>query len=192
MVSSFNFLLLSLLVIVILLCRLPSPGLCSKSKAINNSKVSAQLKHHGEIHQAKNLIDALSSKLRLNQQTYHNKYSTLQQESSLYLSESIKTRDEIKTLTKLKLLLNELTGQSSICEEFYSDFDFTVVRPIVIKTTSSALPKHFTVKLQGKETNDLHEELYLFEWLFKFSCISFNRNTTAKKNLSAYFKSGIL
>ena len=53
------------------------------------------LHNHSEIHEAKNLIDALSFKLQLNLQKYQTVYENL-----------VSTKDEIKTLNKLKGLLS--------------------------------------------------------------------------------------
>lgn len=139
-------------VFIILACF--EAGKCSKpnSEIEENSKGTSQLKRHSEIHQAKNLVDTLSFKLRLNLKTYQTRYSSSKQLSSHYLAQSVAVQNEIKQLNKLKHLLNQLAGQtSSTCEKFYSKFGFTASRPIVIKTTSSALPKHYTAKVQGTE-----------------------------------------
>ncbi len=95
------------------------------------------LHNHSEIHEAKNLIDALSFKLQLNLQKYQTVYENL-----------VSTKDEIKTLNKLKGLLNDLTKKSSICEKFYTNFDFIAARQIIIKSSAS-LPNDYTVSLQG-------------------------------------------
>ena len=106
------------------------------------------LKRHSEMHEAKNLIDTLSSKLHLNLQTYQNKYNNLKQQSNEFLARSGSTKDEIRLLNKLKGLLNDLTETSLICEKFYTNFDFTVSQKIIINSSAS-LPKDYTVTLQG-------------------------------------------
>ena len=101
------------------------------------------LHNHSEIHEAKNLIDALYFKLNLQLQNYQQ-----------YVARSRSTQDEIKMLKKLKGLLNDLTMKSSICEKFYANFDFTVTRQIIIQPSSSP-PKDFTYALQGTVTDVL-------------------------------------
>ena len=108
------------------------------------------LGRHSEIHEAKNLIDTLSSKLHLNLQTYQNKYNNLKLQSNEVLTQSGSTKDEIRLLNKLKELLNDLTNKSSTCEKFYTSFGFTTLRQIMINTSVS-LPKDYTVTLQGKK-----------------------------------------
>ena len=124
-------------------------GSCSEAEKDENSAPSLQQKRHEEVHQAKNLIDALSLRLHLNMQTYAAKRASMHQVSSAYLNQIIAAKNQLKDLSRLKNLFNELTNKASkICEKFYTDFDFTVARAIIIKT-SSALPKDSTMKLQG-------------------------------------------
>ncbi len=113
-----------------------------------NSSAKA-LHNHSEIHEAKNLIDALSFKLHLNLQKFQSKYESLQLQSNEYLAQSGSTKEQIKTLNKLKNLLNDLTKKSSICEKFYTNFDFTVARQIMINSTAS-LQKDYTVAVNGR------------------------------------------
>ena len=103
---------------------------------------------YSEIHDAKNLIDALSFKLNLNLKTYEDKYESLQQQSNEYLAQSDSAKEEIKTLYKLKDLLNDVTKKSSICEKFYSNFGFKFARQIKINF-SAPLQKDFTVAFKG-------------------------------------------
>jgi hypothetical protein len=113
-----------------------------------NSSAKA-LHNHSEIHEAKNLIDALSFKLHLNLQKFQSKYESLQLQSNEYLAQSGSTKEQIKTLNKLKDLLNDLTKKSfSMCEKFYINFDFIAAREIMINSSAS-LPKDYTVSLQG-------------------------------------------
>lgn len=106
------------------------------------------LNNHTDIQEAKSLIDALDFKLHLQLQTYQAKHQRLKLESTEYLARSYSTKEDIKTLEKLKRLLNDLTKKSSICETFYTNFDFTVARQIIIDPSTSA-PKEFTCALQG-------------------------------------------
>ena len=106
------------------------------------------LRNHSEIHEAKNLIDALSFKLHLNLRKSQSKYESLTLQSNQYLAQSGSTRDEIKMLDKLKELLNDLTKKNSVCEKFYTNFDFTAAREIMINSSAS-LQKDHTVILQG-------------------------------------------
>jgi hypothetical protein len=107
-----------------------------------------RLQNHGEIHKAKNLIDALSFKLHLNLQKYQTKSENLKLQSNEYLVQSASTRDELKTLNKLKGLLNELLNKSSVCEKFYTNFGFIAAREIMIDSSAS-LQKDYTVAVQG-------------------------------------------
>jgi hypothetical protein len=100
-----------------------------------------RLQNHGEIHKAKNLIDALSFKL-------HTKSEKLTLQSNENLVQSASIRDEIKMLNKLKGLLNELLNKSSVCEKFYTNFGFTVAREMMIDSSAS-LQKDYTVAVQG-------------------------------------------
>ena len=110
------------------------------------------LHSHSEIHEAKSLIDALSSKLYLNLQKYQNKYENFRTQSNEYLAQSGSTQDQIKTLNKLKGILNELTNKTnSVCEKFYTNFDFIAGRKILIDS-NVLLPKDYTVELQGMMT----------------------------------------
>ena len=118
------------------------------------------LGHHREIHEAKNLIDTLSSKLHLNLQTYQNKYSNLKLQSKEVLAQRVSTKDEIRVLNKLKALLNDLTNKSSTCEKFYTRFGFTSLRQIMINTSVS-LPKDYTVTLQGKKNGFNSQNFFL-------------------------------
>lgn len=103
-----------------------------------------------EVHEAKNLIDALSFRLHLNQQSLAVHEERLRQESSVLQSQSLVMENQIKELKKLKHLLNEMTGKNtSICETFYSEVDFRMAQPIKMDTKGSVLPKHSTVTLQG-------------------------------------------
>ena len=120
--------------------------LCNKTK--EEPQADFNLQH--EVHEAKNLIDALSFRLHLNQQSLAVHEERLRQESSVLQSQSLVMENQIKELKKLKHFLNEMTGKkASICETFYSDVDFRMAQPIKIDTKGSALPKHSTVTLQG-------------------------------------------
>ena len=105
-----------------------------------------------EIHEAKNLIDTLSFRLHLNQQSLAVHEERLRQESDVLQSQSMVMDNQIKKLKKLKHVLNEMTGKkTSICETFYSQVDFRMAQPIMIDTKGSILPKDSTVTLQGIE-----------------------------------------
>ena len=107
------------------------------------------LHNHSEIHEAKSLIDALSSKLYLNLQKYQNKYKNLKMQSKEYLARRGPLQDQIKMLNKLKGILNDLTNKTnSVCEKFYTNFDFIAARKILIDS-NFLLPKDYTVELQG-------------------------------------------
>ena len=121
---------------------------CEALERSDSNSSARGLHNHSEIHEAKNLIDALSFKLHLNLQKYENKYESLQIQSKEYLAHSDSAKEEIKTLNKLKDLLNDVTKKSSICEKFYANFDFTVARQIMINSSAS-LPKDYTVAVQG-------------------------------------------
>ncbi len=122
--------------------------LLSSCYALERSGESG-LHNYTEIHDAKDLIDALSFKLHLKLQKYQSKYESLQLQSNMYLAQGESMRDEIKTLNKLKDLLNDLTKKSfSMCEKFYINFDFVAAREIMINSSAS-LPKDYTVSLQG-------------------------------------------
>lgn len=108
---------------------------------------NAQLSRYNEIHEAKNLIDALSSKLHLDQQTYESKYENLKYQSNGYLEKSDTTQEDIKMLNKLKELVNDLSGKSTICERFYADIHFNAVRQIIF--FGPPLPKDYTVAVEG-------------------------------------------
>ena len=149
--------------VVVLTLFLLSNGLASVRAASSPAK---GLHKYGEIHEAKNIIDALSSKLHLNLNTYQSKYETLKQQSHKYLAQAGSMRGEMRMLNKLKGLLNELTKKSSACEKFYTNFDFTVARPILFKGVS--LPKFFTVALQGMD--------------FKFSTSIYRQNLKINTN----------
>lgn len=122
---------------------------CTESRESDDvQKQDLNLSH--EVHEAKNLIDTLSFRLHLNLQTLAVHEQRLQQESSMFESQSLVMSNQIKELKKLKYLLNEMTGKkTSICEKFYSEVDFTMAQPIMIDTRGSVLPKHSTVTLQG-------------------------------------------
>ena len=106
------------------------------------------LHNHSEIHDAKNLIDALSYKLHLNLQTFQEKYENSRIKSNEYLMKSSSTKDEIKMLNKLKGLLNGLTKRTAVCETFYTNLGFIAAREIMIVAKSS-VTKDFTISLQG-------------------------------------------
>ena len=64
--------------------------------------------------------------LHLKLQKYESKHESLKQPWTKYSVQSSSTKREIKTLNKLKNLLNDLTKMSSlqtICSNFYIDFD---------------------------------------------------------------------
>ena len=110
------------------------------------------LHSHSEIHEAKNLIDALSSKLYLNLQKYQNKFENLRTQSNEYLAQSGSTQDQIKMLNKLKGILNDLTNKTnSVCEKFYTNFYFIAACKILIDS-NVLLPKDYTIELQGMMT----------------------------------------
>ena len=122
---------------------------------------SAQGLHtYSEIHEAKNLIDALSFKLNLNFKKYEEKYESLQLQSNEYLAQKYSAKEEIKTLYKLKDLLNDFTKKSSFCEKFYSYFDFKFAREIKINF-SAPLQKDYTVafKVNHRELIDYGQAL---------------------------------
>ncbi|XP_028392656.1 uncharacterized protein LOC114517196 [Dendronephthya gigantea] len=118
------------------------------------------LERHSELHEAKNLIDALSSKLNLNLQTYQSKYYKLKQQSNEMSARSGSTKDEIRLLKKLKGLLNDLTQNSLICEKFYTSFDFTISRKIMLNS-STLVPKDYTVTLQVNHRELIDNDLAL-------------------------------
>ncbi|CAB3991343.1 Hypothetical predicted protein [Paramuricea clavata] len=117
-----------------------------------------RLQNHGEIHKAKNLIDALSFKL-------HTKSEKLTLQSNENLVPSASIRDELKMLNKFKELLNDLLNKSSVCEKFYANFDFTAAREILIDSSVS-LQNDYTVALQGNKdagkARQNPENVYLF------------------------------
>ena len=112
------------------------------------SNCHAGLYNHSEIHKANDLIDSLYTKLHTKLQAYQTKHESLQQESREYLERSEATQDEIKMLKRLKGLLNDLTRKSSMCEKFYTHFDFTVAREIMINSNVS-LHKDHTLAVEG-------------------------------------------
>ena len=104
---------------------------------------------YSEIHDAKNLIDALSFKLNLNLKKYEDMFESQQLPLNEYLAQSDSAKKEIKTLYKLKDFLNDVTKKSSICEKFYSYFDFKFAREIKINSIEP-LKKDYTVAFKGK------------------------------------------
>ena len=112
------------------------------------SNCDAGLHNHSELHKANDLINSLYSKLHTKLQTYQTKYESLKQESHEYLEQSGATKEEIKTLKRLKGLINDLTRKSSTCEKFYTHFDLTVAHEILINSTA-LLQKDHTVAVQG-------------------------------------------
>jgi hypothetical protein len=150
----------TMLIVIAILFVVPSCYTIARS-ATNSTENG--LHNHGEIHQAKNLIDALSFKLYSNLQKYQSKYENLKTQSNEYLAQSGTTREEIKMLNKLKGLLNDLTKKSSsVCEKFYTNFDFIAARKIVINSSSS-LQKDYTVALQGIVMTILHTHNSCYE-----------------------------
>lgn len=114
----------------------------------NSNSSEKRLQNHKEIHEAKNPIDALSYKLPTKLQHVQRKSANLKLESNEYFSQGVSTEREIKTLNKLKQLLNDITKKGRICEKFYTSFDFLAVREIKIHSAAS-LPKDYTVSFQG-------------------------------------------
>ena len=122
----------------------------SKAYGLSDANsLGSGLQNHTEIHDAKDLIDALSFKLHSKLKGFQNEFDKLQLELEEYRVQSRSTKDEIRTLNKLKVLLSDLTAKkSSICEKFYTNFDFTVSQQILINS-SSTLEKDYTVAKEG-------------------------------------------